>query len=70
LATRLGIPLLVGTLQPQAHEPGFFLEIERLSGEPPETMTQSVASALERAILRSREQWLWMARPSSEGGPD
>lgn len=63
LAARLRIPLLVGTLQPETRAASFCLELESLPVLGQDDMTQSVASALERAILRCREHWLWMARP-------
>jgi KDO2-lipid IV(A) lauroyltransferase len=63
LAARLGAPLLVGTLQPEPHGSGYSVRLERLPVTGAEDMTQSVASALERAILNCREEWLWMARP-------
>lgn len=63
LAARLGAPLLVGTLQPKTGGSGYRLRLERLPVAGAEDMTQSVASALERAILNCREEWLWMARP-------
>jgi KDO2-lipid IV(A) lauroyltransferase len=66
LATRLRLPLLVGALQPDTHGNGFRLGVERLPVMGSDDVTQSVASALERAILSGREHWLWMARPSAE----
>lgn len=69
LATRLHIPLVVGTLQAEPGKIGFRLQLERLPADPPDDMTQSVASALDRAILSCREHWLWMARPLADTPP-
>jgi KDO2-lipid IV(A) lauroyltransferase len=63
LATRLACPVLVGTLTSTAAGTPFDLRLEALDEdhEGRESLTQRVAHALSRAILRSPEQWLWMA---------
>lgn len=66
LARAAGCPLLIGVLEPSAAAPApFRLRIERLSdaGDGDARMTRRVMSAIEAAIARAPEQWLWMAAP-------
>jgi Kdo2-lipid IVA lauroyltransferase/acyltransferase len=65
LALRVGAPLLVGTLS-AADDGRFGVWVERLENPQEETMTRSVANALERAICGSKEHWLWMAHALGE----
>jgi Kdo2-lipid IVA lauroyltransferase/acyltransferase len=69
LALRLGLPLLVGVLQPlapapraRAHGPRFALRIQRLTLASDEAAaTEQIAGALSESILRAPDHWLWMA---------
>jgi KDO2-lipid IV(A) lauroyltransferase len=69
LARRTGCPLVIGTLARSSTGPAPFelcLEELTIAGDEAETLaqlTRRVASALERAIARSPEHWLWMAAP-------
>jgi KDO2-lipid IV(A) lauroyltransferase len=69
LALRTGAPLLVGTLarrrEPRGVGPLFDLRIQEVPAEGNvATLTQRVATVLSQDILKSPEDWLWMAGPN------
>ncbi|HVW25804.1 MAG TPA: lysophospholipid acyltransferase family protein [Polyangiaceae bacterium] len=65
LATRLGCPVVIGTLTTTTRGtcPGFELRIEALTTDMDAgvALTQRVADAVSHAIARCPEHWLWMA---------
>ena len=72
IAHRAHAPIVIGTLTRRSSERRsvFELEMEELEANPSEKtideLTQRVAFALARAILKSPEDWLWMAGPLGE----
>ncbi len=65
LALKTGCPLVLGTLARTASRgPRFELVIDEIATNGTlAQLTRRVADALARAILRSPEDWLWMAAP-------